>query len=114
MAVTGANAAERRFPQVPSIWAHGLPLSLRPPIIYNRHSDMKQYLDLLDEVLREGTAKEDRTGTGTLSVFGRQLRFDLDQGFPLLTTAHRQRLERGRPAAHESAALPPTLPVLRR
>ena len=47
---------------------------------------MKQYLDLLDEVLREGTAKEDRTGTGTLSVFGRQLRFDLDLGFPLLTT----------------------------
>ncbi len=47
---------------------------------------MKQYLDLLDDVLREGTAKEDRTGTGTLSVFGRQLRFDLDQGFPLLTT----------------------------
>ena len=47
---------------------------------------MKQYLDLLDEVLREGTTKEDRTGTGTLSVFGRQLRFDLDQGFPLLTT----------------------------
>lgn len=47
---------------------------------------MKQYLDLLDEVLREGTAKEDRTGTGTVSVFGRQLRFDLDQGFPLLTT----------------------------
>ena len=47
---------------------------------------MKQYLDLLDEVLREGTAKEDRTGTGTLSVFGRQLRFALDHGFPLLTT----------------------------
>lgn len=47
---------------------------------------MKQYLDLLDEVLREGTVKEDRTGTGTLSVFGRQLRFDLDLGFPLLTT----------------------------
>ena len=47
---------------------------------------MKQYLDLLDDVLREGTVKEDRTGTGTLSVFGRQLRFDLDQGFPLLTT----------------------------
>jgi len=43
-------------------------------------------LDLLDEVLREGTVKEDRTGTGTVSVFGRQLRFDLDQGFPLLTT----------------------------
>ena len=47
---------------------------------------MKQYLDLLDDVLREGTVKEDRTGTGTVSVFGRQLRFDLDQGVPLLTT----------------------------
>lgn len=47
---------------------------------------MKQYLDLLDDVLRHGTVKDDRTGTGTLSVFGRQLRFSLDDGFPLLTT----------------------------
>ncbi len=47
---------------------------------------MKQYLDLLNDVLREGCVKEDRTGTGTVSVFGRQLRFDLSQGFPLLTT----------------------------
>lgn len=47
---------------------------------------MKQYLELLDRVLTEGTKKEDRTGTGTLSVFGHQMRFRLDDGFPLLTT----------------------------
>ena len=47
---------------------------------------MKQYLQLLDEVLREGQHKQDRTGTGTRSLFGCQLRFDLDSGFPLLTT----------------------------
>jgi thymidylate synthase len=47
---------------------------------------MRQYLDLLDHVLRNGTAKDDRTGTGTLSVFGHQMRFDLRDGFPLLTT----------------------------
>jgi thymidylate synthase len=47
---------------------------------------MKQYLDLMKEILETGSPKTDRTGTGTLSVFGRQLRFDLSQGFPLLTT----------------------------
>lgn len=47
---------------------------------------MKQYLDLLQHVLDEGTRKEDRTGTGTLSVFGHQMRFDLSKGFPCLTT----------------------------
>jgi thymidylate synthase len=47
---------------------------------------MKQYLDLLSHVLENGTRKEDRTGTGTISTFGHQMRFDLSDSFPLMTT----------------------------
>lgn len=51
-----------------------------------KFTPVKQYLDLLQHVLNNGAPREDRTGTGTLSVFGHQMRFDLSEGFPALTT----------------------------
>lgn len=47
---------------------------------------MRQYLELLQKIMDEGTLRSDRTGTGTKSIFGHQMRFDLEDGFPLLTT----------------------------
>ena len=47
---------------------------------------MKQYLDLLDFVLKHGTKRSDRTGVGTISYFGYQTRYDLDKGLPIITT----------------------------
>ena len=55
-------------------------------VLFVVNTPMRQYLDLMQDILQNGSVKTDRTGTGTRSVFGRQLRFDLSKGFPLVTT----------------------------
>lgn len=59
---------------------------LRDALLSMLETPMRQYHELLERVLREGVRKADRTGTGTLSIFGHQMRFDLTAGFPLVTT----------------------------
>lgn len=61
-------------------------VGFRPDRLPSFDDAMRTYLDLLQEILDSGTDREDRTGTGTRGLFGRQLRFDLEAGFPLLTT----------------------------
>src|SRR5262249_27468826 len=66
--------------------AHGVGVPARRSHGQSRRRAMKAYLDLMRQIRTTGAQKTDRTGTGTLSLFGCQMRFDLSQGFPLVTT----------------------------
>lgn len=71
---------------VPLIYQYTSPPIYQPPIYQSPNIPMLQYLDLIQHILDQGIEKPDRTGTGTLSVFGYQMRFELGSSFPLLTT----------------------------
>lgn len=78
----------RKHCELSTIFFHSLEIVTASPLFaaVRQHKIMQQYLNLMRDILETGTRKGDRTGTGTLSVFGRQLHFDLESGFPLLTT----------------------------